>query len=475
LAVVLLASASAGAEAQVHASITGVVYDSIGRTPLRGAEVQLVATDSPSGVVRTVISDSAGRFRFDSVAAGSHLLGFIHAILDSLGLEPIGRKVEISEARVLTVDLAVPSTARMRTIVCGRASSGGLILGVVRDARTHSGISGVLVTARWLEIAISTTGIATERHSAADTTHPTGWFALCDVPGPGRTLLVAHQGADSTDAIDVNVSDDGFLRRDLYIGAAADAPTHTLSGTVMTAGDTSRPIAGARVRLAGAEVEANDRGEWTLTNVRAGTRVLQVRAVGHVPEQRVVDVVAGTPPVYVALYTNRAMLDTIKVTAARLSANMRGFDSRRRAGMGRFLTAEEITERRPAQTSDLFRMMPGLDVGQPSFGQKQLVMRDNVNRFCNPVVYLNSVYFTQLSADELDALVDPLSIVGIEVYRPPFVPPQFSMGAGDGGCGAIVIWTARGLSPTKPMTWKRRIAVTVAILVLITGIATLMD
>lgn len=475
LAVALVASA-ADAEAQVRATVTGAVYDSVARAPIRGAAVQLVAVDSMAGLVRSVTSDSLGRFVFDSVSAGSHILGFSHPILDSLGLESIVRKVEVGDARTVVADLAVPSIARIRRTVCGpRLGDGGLILGVVRDAHTGLGVSGAVVTAHWIEIEISATGIVTERHRVADTTHINGWYALCDVPNPAAMHLVAHGGADSTDRIEVTMPEggDGFLRRDLFIAAVGEATTHSLSGTVVTA-DGARPIADARVNVTGVEVQANERGEWTLPNARAGTRVLEARAVGYVPEQRAIDVVAGAPPARVALYTIAAMLDTIRVTAARLSANMRGFESRRRGGMGRFMTAEQIAQRRPVVASDLLRTMGSVLVEQAAVGPKEIVMRHTFGERCRPSIYLNGAYLGPLTAGDFDAFIQPAEMIGVEVYRAPFVPGEFSL-AGGSGCGAIVVWTARGLGTSRVHgSWIRRVGVGVAIIALAVGIGSLL-
>src|SRR4051812_34488145 len=77
----------------VHAqTVAGLVTDSIGKIPLRGAIVQL-APDS--GAERHAITDSLGRFEFSSVAPGRYLIGFIHPLLDSIGLEPTIRAITV--------------------------------------------------------------------------------------------------------------------------------------------------------------------------------------------------------------------------------------------------------------------------------------------------------------------------------------------------------------------------------------------
>lgn len=77
--------------------VSGVVRDTMARSPLAGALVQLApydngctdngSTDHGSTVNRSVQSDSLGRFAIDDVPAGRYLVGFLHPLLDSLGVE----------------------------------------------------------------------------------------------------------------------------------------------------------------------------------------------------------------------------------------------------------------------------------------------------------------------------------------------------------------------------------------------------
>src|SRR5687767_14546002 len=55
----LLALALTSGEAAGQASVSGIVYDSVARSPLKGALVQLVHVDSMGG--RTVVADSLGQ------------------------------------------------------------------------------------------------------------------------------------------------------------------------------------------------------------------------------------------------------------------------------------------------------------------------------------------------------------------------------------------------------------------------------
>jgi hypothetical protein len=62
-------------------TFVGQVFDSTASRALAGAELGLIPVDDPANL-RTVVADSAGRFRFDSLAPGRYLAGACHHFLD---------------------------------------------------------------------------------------------------------------------------------------------------------------------------------------------------------------------------------------------------------------------------------------------------------------------------------------------------------------------------------------------------------
>src|SRR5207244_2490434 len=129
-------------------TVSGTVRDSISRVPLAGATIQLAAQRGGTLVPRTAISDSAGRFTITDVPEGRHTIGFLHPLLDSLGLEPLQRDLLVTGTPLVRVELATPSPARLREAVCTLAGGPGrtLIIGFARDARTSAPLNGVQVT-----------------------------------------------------------------------------------------------------------------------------------------------------------------------------------------------------------------------------------------------------------------------------------------------------------------------------------------
>jgi hypothetical protein len=463
LARLVVAQETTAAQRVPRVVVSGVVRDSIAGTTLAGAVVQLVVRDSLSAEARTTTADARGRFAFDSVAPGRYALGFFHPMLDSLGLESGAREVDVDGRRPVRADLAIPSPSRLRAAICGPkvlSPSDAVVVGFVHDARDGTPAANATVIGEWLEISIKRGAIGRRVPRVVATTSERGWFALCNVPSPGTILITASRGADSTDVLELTVPSSGLLRRELYLGASRtivglDSITNAtrrlragdghLNGVVVTATD-SQPVAGALVGIAGGpQSRTNERGEWTLTDAPAGTRMLEVRALGYSPERQPVDVLDAAAPVRVALTTLRAVLDTVKVNASRLSARQQAeFDRRRRSGFGRYITAEDIARRRPAFTSDLFRSMAGVRFDRANgrlddMTRPTIAMRGAVADWCAPSVYVDGHYMAELSADDIDAFVQPSEITGIEVYSGATAPAEFQHGLS--GCGSIAIWT----------------------------------
>jgi hypothetical protein len=451
----VVAQTPAVAPRATGAAISGIVRDSISGAPLTGAIVQLVSTDSLPDFVRSAFSDSLGRYTLTDVPDGRFTIGFEHPVLDSLGVEPTLREVIVARHRAVRFDLATPSASRMREAICGAAASAGAVFaGVVRDAKSGEPVAGAHVTGEWLELTFRTTGVLRTRPSLTATTRDNGRFALCDVPSGGTMFVTATHEADSTATIEVRVSADGFSRRELFLGAprVRDGRLH---GTVVTV-DGGRPLGGAIVRIPdGPAARTNERGEWTIVGAPAGTRVLETRAIGYYADRLVVDVVADAPPLSVALSTFKAMLETVKITAARVADRFNsGFEERSRAEAGKFLRPADIARRGAIRLSDVFRSVAGTHVGytsetvhsdmdraskQVDFDERLVLMRGIGGRWCQPVIYFNGLAMRELTADDIDNLAELKDLAGIEIYSDATVPGQYQQQMS--GCGVILIWT----------------------------------
>ena len=92
------------------------------------------------------------------------------------------------------------------------------------------------------------------------------------------------------------------------------------------------------------------------------------------------------------------------------------------------------------EASDAFRNLPGVRLVRDSSGfSKQLQIRGIMADWCTPSIYLNGGLMLGFDAEEIDAMIQPEQLKGIEIYTGPGIPGAFQQGMT--GCGSIVIWT----------------------------------
>jgi hypothetical protein len=121
-----------------------------------------------------------------------------------------------------------------------------------------------------------------------------------------------------------------------------------------------------------------------------------------------------------------------------------GFPRRKRIGMGRYVTEDEIEKEQPVYTSDILRRISGLHILGSGHG-----LTVNTSRGDGCVQYLidrNSVRADQGAS--VDELVDPADIAAIEFYQPSEIPAELNMGS-NSGCALLVIWTRSKLKPLQ--------------------------
>ncbi|HEX8245557.1 MAG TPA: carboxypeptidase regulatory-like domain-containing protein [Longimicrobium sp.] len=156
-----------------------------------------------------------------------------------------------------------------------------------------------------------------------------------------------------------------------------------------------------------------------------------------------------TVQVEVKLTTGAVALEPLRVTAKSQPPHFQqldqeGFYQRERIGFGRFLTQYEIQQRAPLETSEVFRGVPGVGL-VPAGGTHYNITITRGGDNCAPRIVLDNMNVDQ---QDLDSLVKPADIAGIEVYRGPSEIPGRWLGQRS-TCGLIVIWTRRG-EPNQP-------------------------
>ena len=276
--------------------IVGTVYDSLRtQAPLASATVVLVDTS------RYATTDRLKRFRFDSLAPGRYTLGLIVRLLDTLGVQLPVRPVDIT-TRQATVQLAVPSARSLHTALCpgSRDPETGVVFGRITDVDNAIPIVGATVGTSWAEFTVGTGGSRRAEQRGVVQSQANGVYVHCSVPLDVTLNIVASVDGRGAGPVTVELDELLLHHLDLAISrgdsaarvAAAEAATvalNTARGTATLSGrlvDARRsPLASGIVRIAGTDrtSRADSTGAFRLPNIPAGTRQVEVRAVGAAP------------------------------------------------------------------------------------------------------------------------------------------------------------------------------------------------
>ncbi|MDQ6717512.1 MAG: carboxypeptidase regulatory-like domain-containing protein [Gemmatimonadota bacterium] len=447
-AALLIAAPSAGAQQPQKgtSAIIGIAIDSLHRRPLSGAEVMV------AGANRTVITDSLGRFRMDSLPAGQYQVGLFHPLLDSLGISLASPKFSVGVDSTSVVRLAVPSAATLVAQTCKsrmRKLGSSAIFGRLMDPDTFEPVPNAEVSIVWVQYDASVeAGIHQTPRLVRDSTDSNGVFRLCGLPPELDARLQAnYRGVMTADVpIQTSPADGDFIIRPLFVSRTDTVGTRagkaSVSGKVTFAG--GGPATGSHVEVIGSNAAAvtNDKGEFSLSGAPSGTQMLLVRHLGWTPREIPVDLSAAKPQrVAVQLQKYIPVMDPIVVKARAANALQSvGFTQRQQSGMGRYITADEIARRQPTYLSDVLRTVPGLTV-QMNGTQPEIVSTRGgglTNQGCVNY-FIDGLRFQSVGGDA-NEFVNPREVVGIEVYQPSLVPPEF-MDTGGAACTTIVVWT----------------------------------
>lgn len=259
--------------------VRGVVIDSLLGNVLPGARVLL----HPGS--RAVMTDSVGRFVFDSVPPGEWTLAFQHPALDSIGFVPTPFAIRVFSGASASATLATPSFAPLRTQYCAETKdslSETLAYGGVRMA--DSSRTKVDVGVSWV-----IEGEGARPGSVRTISDPTRqmWIA-CGIPWGAWIHAFVRDSSRSASAI-LQMGPRGIAVRDLVLGSGV----RTLRGVVVNEDD--HPIPGARVTVVGTALaaETDAAGAFVIPGASNGTITVDARAAGFFPT--LVTVADGEP------------------------------------------------------------------------------------------------------------------------------------------------------------------------------------
>jgi hypothetical protein len=203
-----------------------------------------------------------------------------------------------------------------------------------------------------------------------------------------------------------------------------------------------RPVRGARASVWGtaAAATAGEDGTFALGGLPAGTRTLEVRAIGFAPGQVAVDLAPGRVDTVHVRLARVATLDQVTAygTGADQSRRLAEFLGRRHnSAHGRFVTAADLDRWKPVQATDALRGTELLVV--PSGRTGNAIRGPGRKGYCLANVFLDGLPLDP--TESIDAYLGPRQVAGIEIYPDPaFAPPQYSTPSRR-DCSVVLFWT----------------------------------
>lgn len=259
-----------------------------------------------------------------------------------------------------------------------------------------------------------------------------GRFRL-EVRKPGYEILV-------TPALDGDVVTAG--RIELVLRPARSGVAALVRGRVVDS--TGAPIGFAQVRVGpSGEQATDDSGRFDIALRVAGRLPITVRRIGYRPLEMALTSMPDSA-LRLVLHPLVGTLATVHIDADRTVASLErsGFYARLREGArgantGHFIGPEEIDRRRPIRASALLEGISGIKV-LPISSKRYAVYGTNG---CAMTVFIDGVRASSLSArvaTDIDELIAPTALAGIEVYSRANAPADYRIA--DGTCGVVLMW-----------------------------------
>lgn len=199
-----------------------------------------------------------------------------------------------------------------------------------------------------------------------------------------------------------------------------------------------QPLEGAAITVLGTPLllRSSHTGEFTHVGLKPGVYVMQARALGYAPGSWVIELAESeTLTVVIELEAAPIPLAGVTVEAPTAQRGMAGFNLRRAAGRGVYVTEDDIKRANAARLSDLLRNVAGVRLICRFNGCRVRMARND----CQPDFFLDGLSANNSTTPEMPVV----GITGIEVYRTITETPVDFL-RGNNTCGTIAIWTRSG-------------------------------
>lgn len=417
------------------AVLRGMVFDSTEMKALDGARVAVLGTMS------MVEAGEDGRFRLESVPAGSWWVSFFHPRLQALGVSAPSVRVEVSRDEVVSLDLAIPSERTLLMGWCMAEQPGpgfSALAGVVVDSLTGVPMPRAVVRA---QVEGSNSEPVVVR------TDDSGYYRMCSLPAGREVRIQASFGMSNGRTQFVALPERGAMIQDLQLLMSAEG---TLVGRVLDY-QSDQPVSGVEIAVVGTDtrVLTDAEGRFVMDDLPPGRHLVVTEGLGYEMRTDSVTVFSQeTVDVELRLATEALEVEGLVVTArTRFGRTTSLAGPAKRAD---FITRADIEPllTRAQHAGDVLRFMnvPGLSIrdirvqdvgGALVWGLCVEVSRRYGGEGCQQAaVYLNDVHMPY--PDQVLQDLDPNIIERIEILSP--IDAQFQFGTVAGN-GAVAIYT----------------------------------
>ncbi len=377
--------------AAATATLAGSGWDSVAARPLAGATIELMGTS------HSTTTNTLGYFRMTGLPDGTYLVAVRHPRMDSLGIVPPLRPIELVAGRETTLRFGVPSAFAMDTTP-GSIRVRDRTVGTGRDAT----ISGRVAKASGAPIA------GAEAIVVVDSANSRGLVAVADADGrfrldgvpPGPRKVIVRLMGYSTESLLLDPTE----------GESVELEATLALRPVRIGGLTVESKASSRIRtLADGFLERRGRG------------------VGFFIDRERIDKLGPA--------TTSQILELAPATVRRCSY---GVDFSHTCSVHFRSTETSLGIMDPSRDDILTQMR----AAQGDSAIRPGVYKLRVDTGCPVQYYVDGLAFafTDPTFEDIDLQISPHDIESVEIYRPSQVPAQFSGGTGP-RCGVVVIWT----------------------------------
>jgi hypothetical protein len=245
-----------------------------------------------------------------------------------------------------------------------------------------------------------------------------------------------------------------FLSLVFATTVAAQGRAGGISGVVEDSLGLPIPNVEITAILAAKSVRSDSVGHFLLAGLPAGNVSVSFRRLSYAPVILTIAVAAAdTEEVKVTLGVVAQELKGVVVQAhPDQLRQLVAFETRRKRGIGHFITRDQIEDRHPLMLSDMLRTIPGAILINADNGRTSVRFSRVARNNCPPQFFVDGVEVTGFSIDDMP----PGDVEGVELYAGAAgLPPEYNRLHGTSICGTVIIWTripstARKASASTP-------------------------